>query len=91
MLRTLREFALPLLARGAYTILSDENMEIGGLSDFNYCWHAVVGEAGEGVQVEGGAGVRGATPVGGSGGGAPRLSRNELKMFHKQILSRNEA
>ena len=49
-------------------------MEIGGLSDFNYCWHAVVGGSGEGVQVEGGAGVRGAVPVGsrseagGSGG-----------------------
>ena len=45
------------------------------------------------------AGVRGAAPVGskdkapmgGSGGGAPRLTRNELKMFHKQILSRNKA
>ena len=31
---------------------------------------------------EGGAEVRGA---------APRLSRNELKMFHEQILSRNVA
>ena len=58
-----------------------------------------MGGTGEGVQVEGGAGVRGAAPVGsrseapagGSGGGTPRLSRNELKMFHKQILSRNEA
>ena len=74
-------------------------MEIGGLSDFNYCWHVVMGGTREGVQVVGGAGVRGAAPVGsrgegpagGSGGGAPRLSRNELKMFHKQILSRNEA
>ena len=73
-------------------------MEIGGLSDFNYCWHAVVDGAGEGVQVEGGAGVRGVAPVGsrgeapaeGNGGRSPRLLRNELKMFHKQILSRNE-
>ena len=70
--------------------LSAEDIEIGGLSDFNYCWHAVVGATGEGVQVEGGAGVRGAGPVGGAGGGAPRPSRNELQMFHKKILSRNE-
>ena len=52
----------------------------------------VVGGSGEGVQVEGRAGVRGAAPVrprgGGLGGG---LSRNELKMFREQILSRNEA
>ena len=51
--------------------------------------------------MEGGVGVRGAAPVvfrgeapaggSGGGGGAPRLSRNELEMFHKQILSRNEA
>ena len=39
----------------------------------------VVSRAGEGVQVDGRAGVRGA------------LSRNELKMFREQILSRNEA
>ena len=100
MPRTLREFAWPLSARGAYTILSDEDMEIGGLSDFNYCWHAVVGGTEEGVQVEGAwgpgrspGGVQGRSPGGGlgGGGGAPRLSRNELKMFHKQILSRNEA
>ena len=58
----------------------------------------VVGGTGQGVQVEGGAGVWGAALVGsrgeapaGSGGGAPWLSRNELKMFHEQILSRNEA
>ena len=74
-------------------------MEIGGFSDFNYNWHAVVGGTRKGVQVEGGAEVRGAAPMGsrgearagGSGGGAPRLSRNELKMFHEQILSRNKA
>ena len=71
-------------------------MEIGGLSDFNYCWHAVVGGTGEGVQVEGGAGVRGAAPVGPRGealarGSEARLSPNELQMFHEQILSRNEA
>ena len=49
--------------------------------------------------MEGGAGVRGTAPVGsrgqvsagGSRGGAPRLSRDELKMFHEQIVSRNEA
>ena len=50
----------------------------------------VVGGTGEGVQVEGGAGVRGTAPVGG-GGGAPRLPRNDLKMLNEQILSRNEA
>ena len=80
MLRTSREFAWPLSGRGAYTTLSDEDIEIGGLSDFHYCWHAVVGGTGEVVQVEGGAGVRGAAPAG--------LSRNELQMFHKKILSR---
>ena len=59
----------------------------------------VVGGAGEGVDVEGGSGVRGAAPVGSRGeapagapgGGALRLSRSELKMFHEQIVSRNEA
>ena len=67
----------------------------------------VMGGAGEGVVVEGGAGVRGAAPArsraqprhgsgawprrGVRGGGALRLSRNELKIFHKQIVSRNEA
>ena len=59
----------------------------------------VVGGTGEGVQAEGGAGVRGAAPVGsrgeapagGPGGGPLRLSRNELKMFHEQILSQNKA
>ena len=35
VLRTLREFAWPLSPRGTYTILPDEDMEIGGLSDFN--------------------------------------------------------
>ena len=47
--------------------------------------------------MEGRAGVRGAAPVefrgdalaGRSGGGATRLSRNDLKMFHEQILLRN--
>ena len=62
VLRTLREFAWPLSVRSAYTILSDEDIEIGGLSDFNYCWHVVVGGTGKEVQVEGGAGVRGAEP-----------------------------
>ena len=28
--------------------------------------------------------------AGGPGSGAPRLSQNELKMFHEQIVSRNE-
>ena len=56
----------------------------------------MVGGTGEGVHVEGGAGVRVAAPVG-SRGEAPAvgswggLARNELKMFHKKILSRNEA
>ena len=52
-------------------MLSDEVMEIGGLSDCNYCWHAVMGETGEGAQVEGGAGVRGQSPGGGCGGRSP--------------------
>ena len=55
-----------------------------------------VGGAGEGVQVVGRAGVRGAAPVesrndalaGRSEGGGTRLSRYDLKMFHEQILSR---
>ena len=47
-----------------------EVIEIGGLSDFNYCCHAVVGGTGKGVQVKGGARVRGAAPVG-SRGDAP--------------------
>ena len=60
----------------------------------------LVGGTGEGVQVEGGAGARrgpGAKPRRGvppdcpPPGEPPRLSRNELKMFHGQILSRNEA
>ena len=53
----------------------------------------VVGGAGEGVQVEGRAGARGAPPVGprGDAPAGDRLSRNELKMCHEQILSRNEA
>ena len=64
---TWREFAWPLSARGAYTILSDEDIKIGGLSDFDYCWRAVVGGTREGVQVKGGAAVRGAAPVGSRG------------------------
>ena len=56
-------------------------MKIGGLSGW---WP-------EGVQVEGGAGVQGADPMGsrgeapasGTGGGAPRLSRYELTVFHE--------
>ena len=76
VLRTLREFEWLLSARGAYTILSDEDIEIGGVSDFNYCWHAVVGETGEGVQVEGGGarspgGVQERSPGGGFGGRSP--------------------
>ena len=43
----------------------------------------VVGGARKGVEVKGGAVVWGAAPAGGS--------RNELKMFHEQIVSRNEA
>ena len=61
-------------------------MEIGDLSDCNYCWHAGGGRAGEGVQVEG-RGGSGAQPRWGPGGGSPLLSGNELKMFHEQILS----
>ena len=51
----------------------------------------VEGRVGEGVQMEGGTRLQGAAPTGGSGDDAPRLTRNELKMFHEQILSRNEA
>ena len=36
-------------------------------------------------------GSRGKASAGGPEGGAPRRSRNGLKMFHKQILSQNEA
>ena len=70
-------------------------MEIGGLSDLNYCWHA--GGRWDGVgKVKGSAGVRGAAPVGSrgeapAGGSRTGSSRNELQMFHEQILSRNEA
>ena len=64
-------------------------MEIGGLSVFNYCWHAVMG--GTGVRGAAPVGSRGEAPAGDPGGGAPRLPRDELKMFYKQILSRNEA
>ena len=38
-------------------------MKIGGLSDFNYCWHAGGGRTGEEVPVQKSAGVRGAAPV----------------------------
>ena len=60
-------------------------MEIDGLSDCNYWWHAGGGRGG---------GVRGAAPLWsgakprpGVRGAEPRLLRNELKMFHEQILS----
>ena len=56
-------------------------MEIGGLSDFNYCWHAVVGGTGEGLQVEGGAGFRGEAPAGGSGVEPPDCHETKLKCF----------
>ena len=46
----------------------------------------VVGGAGEGLEVEEGVGVQGRSP-----GGGGRLPRNELKMFHEQIVSRNKA
>ena len=63
------------------------------------CWHAGGGRGGRGSGGGGRRGGPGAAPVesrgeapaGGSGDGAPRLSRNELKMFHEQIVSRNEA
>ena len=89
VLRTLREFARPLSPRSAYTILPDEDMEIGGWNDFNYCWHAGSGRDGGGWREA--RGSRGEAPAGGFGGGASRLSRNELTIFHEQILSRNEA
>ena len=41
-------FTRPLSHRGAYTILPDEDMEFGGLSDCNYCWHAGGGPDGGG-------------------------------------------
>ena len=62
-------------------------MEIGGLSDCNYWWHAGGGRDGGGST---GGGRRGG-PGRSSGGVQGRLSWNKLKMFHEQILSRNEA
>ena len=69
-------------------------MEIGGLIDFNYWWHAGGGRDGGGST--GGGEARGTerNPAGAggvAGGPSPRLSRNKLKMFHEQILSQNEA
>ena len=94
----LREFRWPLSPRSVYTILPDEDIEIGGLSDCSYCWNAGGGRRGReyrwreargsGAQPRWGPG---AMPQRGIGGGAPRLSRSELKMFHEQILSQNEA
>ena len=66
-------------------------MEIGGLSDCNYYWHEGGGRGGGGSTGGGTRGGPGRNPGGGSGSGAPRQSRNELKMFHEQIVSRNEA
>ena len=79
-------------------------MEIGGLSDCNYCWHAGGGQdrgGSTGGRRRGGPGrspgrvqrrsagaAQGRSP---NGAGASGLSRNELKMFHEQIMSRNEA
>ena len=54
-------------------------MEIGGLSDFNYCWHAAVGGTGEGVQVKGGAGVQGRSPGWGPGAEPPDSRERNLK------------
>ena len=65
-------------------------MEIGGLSDFNYCWHAVVGGTGEGVQVEGGAGP-GAQPRWGPWAEPPDCHETNLKCSINKFLSRNEA
>ena len=76
---------------GAYTILSDEDMEIGSLSDCNHCWLAGGGWGGGGSTGGGMGGSPGRSPGGGCGRRSPRLSRNELKSFHEQILSRNEA
>ena len=71
-------------------------MEIGGLSDCDYCWHAVGGRDGGGSTGGGWRGCLGRSLDGVQGrspdaAGAPGLSRNELKMFHEQIVSRNEA
>ena len=55
-----------------------------------YCWLAGCGREARGSGVQPG-GVQGRRPGGGSGGKAPRLTRNELKIFHEQISSRNEA
>ena len=74
-----------------YTILPDKDMEIGGLSDCNYYWHAGGGRGGGGSTAGGTRGVwsaapvesRGESPAGGAGGRTPRLSRNKLKMFHE--------
>ena len=83
MLRTLRECALPLSARGAYTILSDEDIEIRGLSDFNYCWHVVVG--GTGARGAAPVGSRGEAPAGGSGAEPPDYHETNLKCFIKKF------
>ena len=64
--------------------------KIGGLSDFNYCWHAGDGRNGGGSTGGGRRGGPGRSPSGVQRR-SPRLSWNETKMFHKQILSRNEA
>ena len=74
-------------------------MKIGGLSDFNYCWHVGGGQDGGGSPGGGrreGPGhspgrVQGRNAGRRFGGRAPQLPRNELKMFHERILSKNEA
>ena len=69
------------LEAGAYTILSDEDMEIGNLSDCNHCWHAGGGWGGGGSTGGGTCVSPGRSPGEGAGGGAPACHETNLKVF----------
>ena len=56
--------------------LPGEDMEIGGLSDFNYCWHVGGGRNG----------VRGAAPVGSRGEAPARVWGAEPPNCHATNL-----
>ena len=60
-------------------------MEIGGLSDYNYCWHACGVRDGKGNTGGGGAGIRGEAPLTGGGGGAPDCHETNLKCFMNKL------
>ena len=79
VMRTLREFAWRLSPRGACTILPDEDMEISGLSDCNYWWHAGGGRGGgesTGGEWRAGRGLQGDT-----GAKPPDYHETNLKCF----------